>query len=62
MYGDGQEEMLPYDINSDDRDDIERPVFLIMNPLLCGLGIKMLCAQEPHEVFPESHDLEDPER
>ena len=60
-YGDAQAEMLPYNIIVDDRDDIKHVVFLIMHPLLCGLVIKMLCVQEPHEVFPESYDLEDAE-
>ena len=63
-YGEVQAdiELLPYDINGDDGDDIKRAVYLIiMNPLPCGLGVKMLSVQEPHEVFPDSYDLEDPE-
>jgi hypothetical protein len=60
-YEDAQAEMLPYDINGDDCDDIKRAVFLIIHQLLCCLGVRMLCVQEPHEVFPEAYDLEDPE-
>jgi hypothetical protein len=60
-YGDAQAEMLPFDINGDDREDIKRAVYLIMNPLLRGLGVKMLAVQEPHEVSPETYDLEDRE-
>lgn len=49
-YGEVQvdNELLPYDINGDDCDDIKRAAYLIIiNPLPCGLGVKMPSVQEP---------------
>jgi hypothetical protein len=51
---------IPYSTNGDERDDFKRAVFLVMNPLLLGLGVRIISIQEPHEVCEEDYDLTKP--
>jgi hypothetical protein len=51
----------PFSTNGDERDDIKRAVFLLMNPLLSGLGVDIFAIEEPHDVAEENYDLGDPE-
>ena len=51
----------PFSTNGDERDDIKRAAFLLMNPLLSGLGVEILAIEEPHDVAEENYDSDDSE-
>jgi len=52
---------IPFSTNGDERDDIKRAAFLLMNPLLSGLGVQISAIEDPHDVAEENYDLDDSE-